>query len=67
MNQLLIESFEINGARKVLEKLQHDWAFSITPAVKRGCKPKNPALDDGKNTTTISPWKRNIASWQAMP
>lgn len=40
MTQLEIESNEINGARKLLETLAHDWAFSMTPSVSMKCKSK---------------------------
>lgn len=40
MTQLEIESNEINGARKLLETLAHDWSFSITPSVPMKCRGK---------------------------
>lgn len=38
MTQLEIESNEINGARKLLETLAHDWEFSMIPSVPIKCK-----------------------------
>lgn len=40
MTQLEIESNEIDGARKLLETLAHDWAFSMTPSVPMKCRGK---------------------------
>ena len=40
MTQLEIESNEINGARKLLEILEHDWVFSMTPSIQMKCKSK---------------------------
>lgn len=36
--RLYEESFEIDGARKLLEKLQHDFLFSMTPAIRMKCR-----------------------------
>lgn len=40
MTQLEIESNEINGARKLLETLEHDWAFSMIPSIPMKCRSK---------------------------
>ncbi len=38
MKNLILESAEISGARKLLLKLQSDWDMSLIPAVKCKCK-----------------------------
>lgn len=38
MRNLFLESAEVNGAIKLLTLLQHDWQFSIVPAVYRKIK-----------------------------
>ena len=40
MQNLIIESAEINGARKLLCKLLSDFDFSITPSVRKRCRGK---------------------------
>lgn len=40
MMGLYEESFEISGARKLLEKLQSDFQFSMVPAVPMKCRSK---------------------------
>lgn len=39
-SNLIMESSEINGARKLLETLAHDWEFSMTPSVRMKCRSK---------------------------
>ncbi len=38
MNDLMLESAEIDGARKLLCKLGQDFSMSLTPSVKMPCK-----------------------------
>ena len=40
MMGLYEESFELSGARKLLEKLQSDFLFTMTPAVPMKCRSK---------------------------
>lgn len=40
MMGLYEESFELSGARKLLEKLQSDFSFTMTPSVPMKCKGK---------------------------
>lgn len=40
MKGLYEESFELQGARKLLEKLQSDFSFSMAPSVPMPCRSK---------------------------
>lgn len=49
MNDLLLESTEISGARKLLEKLSSEWVLSVIPSVK--CRVK---VDERRNELGIA-------------
>lgn len=66
MTNLLLESYEIDGARKLLLKLQGDFAFAITPVTRHDVKPEylQKHIDEGKplyEWYRISPSLRKLA------
>lgn len=63
MNDLMLESAETDGARKLLLKLQHDFAMSIIPCQQYPCKSRFGACEEHEHLDwfEIPPKYRKLA------